>query len=1066
MAKLRSYANRAAQLGPYPLEDLRRTDQQPDWHKFAPFEPVSFINPAAPLSIVNAMGEYQAMMDAIRDGAVKAEQADIPEDPIERAAHLKAFGYYCDASMVGICKIPMAARLASPIQNPDVLRLAQRLQNGQSKSAASGVEFVQAAIKRAMKAPLAPCDQHNHALVFLYEYPRDPAAKEPGTDWLHNAQAQRAALRGAETASVLASYLRSLGYSARAHSGSASDVHLPMLAVAAGLALLQESTVTNPLFGTRFGLSVVTTNMEMAPDQPLADLTVPVVSYKLGLGKNARNRHNHDPFAKRLFVNGPHPFETLKRVEKTTNYLDEDNIARVPKRSDMFARSLFGDLGPKVQEAAKNGNYVRKTASAYAFRYALAAFVPLQEGPIAPKIAPSANDAARNAANIKATAYFLGCDAVGLSRCPDWCYYSHDPNGEELTPYHKNAISIVIDQGHETMEGASGDDWIACAQSMRAYLRFSLLGGVLAQQIRNMGYSARVHTVMGSDVLQPPLTLLAGLGEVSRIGDVILNPFLGPRLKSGTVTTNMPMTHDKPIDFGLQSFCDSCNKCARECPSGAITAGPKRMFNGYEIWKPDSQKCTNYRITNEGGAMCGRCMKTCPWNLEGLFKEAPFRWVGMNFPKAAKWLTRLDDALNNGTINPQKKWWWDLEMRDEGPYQAPQKPVNKRQLHKDLVLKHSEQTLAAYTANLLPPPYPWPYPMDRDAAIDAYEQMISAKEYKARRAKGIPPEHRYEIDTATSIPVMRLRLNQVEKLSPKVTKYSFVHPEGANLPAFTAGAHLDVVVAPEFLRPYSLCSDPADRRKYEIAVLREDQGRGGSSLLHSIFEPGRMVFAGAPVNHFPLHDPTGKTYLMGGGIGVTPMIAMAHELAAKGADFELHYSASRTEDAAFDALLKTMPWAAKVSCHYSDQGNRANLVKILKYQKGSHVFTCGPETYMAAVLSAAEANGFDGESRHMEYFDAPETPEYENHAFTLRLTRSGRDLTVSADQSATDVLTRAGIPVSVKCANGICGVCQCALVSGTVEHRDFVLSSKQRKTTVILCQSRAAEPDGVMEIDL
>ena len=221
---------------------------------------------------------------------------------------------------------------------------------------------------------------------------------------------------------------------------------------------------------------------------------------------------------------------------------------------------------------------------------------------------------------------------------------------------------MIIDQGYETMVGASGDDWISVAQSMRAYLRFSLLGGVIAKQIRNLGYKAKAHTVLDGEVLQPPLLLLSGLGEVSRIGEVILNPFLGPRLKSGVVSTDMPLAHDKPIDFGLQKFCESCNKCARECPSGAITAGPKLMFNGYEIWKSDSQKCATYRITTEGGAMCGRCMKTCPWNLEGIFKERPFRWAAMNLPATAPALAKLDDVAGNGGLNPQKKWWWDLSL--------------------------------------------------------------------------------------------------------------------------------------------------------------------------------------------------------------------------------------------------------------------------------------------------------------------------------------------------------------------------------------------------------------------
>ncbi|MBV1865942.1 MAG: reductive dehalogenase [Rhodobacteraceae bacterium] len=1066
MAKLFSYHNRPVHLGPYPLEKLRRTDALPDLEQITPMEQLSFIRKEAPLSIVNAMDEYQAMMDAIREGNVKAEIADIPADMRTRSNHLKAFGYYCDASMVGTCKLSEAAWLNKPMQNPAVARLAHTLERKQSNSMAAGIDMVLAGLKSSLRVPTGACKHHTHALVFLYEYPRDPKLDELGGDWIIDAQAHRAALRSAETASVLASYIRSLGYDARAHSASASDVHLQRLAVAAGLCIHQEGQVKSPLLGQRFGLAAVTTTLQIAPDQPLAGLQRKPFSYRFGTGQHAKSAGNHDPFSRRRFMDGPHPFETLKRVEKTTNYIDEPNVVRVPKRSDMFARALFGDLGKQVQEASKNGNYVRKTASAFAFRHALAAFVPLQEGEKSAKISTTVADPDRNAANLKATAYFLGCDAVGLSRCPDWCYYSHDPTGAELTPYHANAISIVIDQGHETMEGASGDDWIACAQSMRAYLRFSLLGGVLAQQIRNLGYSAKVHTVMGSDVVQPPLTLLAGLGEISRIGDVVLNPFLGPRLKSGTVTTNMPMTPDKPIDFGLQKFCDSCNKCARECPSGAITAGPKRMFNGYELWKPDSQKCTTYRITNEGGAMCGRCMKTCPWNLEGLFKEAPFRWAGMHFPGAAKWLTRLDDKVGNGRINPQKKWWWDLEMLDDGAYKAPQHPVNKRELQVDLELQFEDQTLAAYTANLLPPPYPWPYPMDREAAIKAYQQLVSAAQYKRRRAAGKPLEHSYHIDAAQVAPVMQLVLNKVEHLTGHVTQYTLTHPQGADLPAFTAGGHLDVVVAPEFLRQYSLCSDPADRSQYQIAVLREPAGRGGSALMHSIFEVGRRVFVSEPINHFPLQEAASKTYLMGGGIGVTPMIAMAHRLAALGKEFELHYSCSKQEEAAFQGLLQNVRWASHVSLHISDQDSRAVLAEIMKYQPDAHVFTCGPDTFMQAVMDTAKANGFPENARHIEYFDVPELPGYQNSEFTLRLAKSGRELLIPADQSATDVLAAAGVQVDVKCSNGICGICKCTLVSGEVEHRDFVLSNKQRESTIILCQSRAAKAGGIVEIDL
>jgi len=1060
MGKIFSYRNRPFHYGPYPLEKLPRRTGPADLSGIGPMEGLSFRRPEDPLSIVNAMQDYQAMLDATREGLVKRELAEIPDDPAEQARHLKSFGYYCDAAMVGICEIPGEAWLDTPIRNPDVGRLAQRLDVMQPKTLAAGIDVIMAGLKESLRAPPADCRHHTHAIVFLYDMPRDPRPGEKGCDWIEDAQAQRACLRGMETAVTLANYVRLLGRDARAHSQAATDVHLIKLAVAAGLV---DEAGANPFLGRRYGLAAITTTLAPQPDRPLGKGGAGL-PWIIGVGGNAKTALNRDPFARREFRNGPHPFETLKRVKEPTTYIDAANVARVPKRANMFARALFGDMGKATQEATKNGNYVRKSASAFAFRPSLGAFVLLQDG-AAGAVHPSTHDPIRNARNIKGALYFLGVDAVGLSACPDWAYYSHDAAGQPITPYHENAISMIVDQGHETMEGASGDDWIACAQSMRAYLRFSLLGGVLAQHIRNLGYTARVHTVMDDEVLHPPLLLLSGLGEVSRIGEVILNPFLGPRLKSGIVTTNMPMAHDRPIDFGLQRFCEACNKCARECPSGAITAGPKLMFNGYEIWKSDSQKCTTYRVGQKNGAMCGRCMKTCPWNLEGLFAEAPFRWAAMNFPGAAKALARLDDALGNGEINRTKKWWWDLEMVDDGAYRPPEQPPNERALSKTLDLKFEDQTLAVYPAPLAPPPYAYPFPMDREAGIRAYQEMIPASEHKARRARGEPPEHVYTADRGES-PVMQVIVSLVERLTPDVTRYEFRMPDGSDLPRAEAGAHIDVVIAPEFLRQYSLSGDPADRSRYQIAVLREDGGRGGSRLMARIFEEGRRVFVSRPINHFPLTEAASFTYLMGGGIGVTPMIAMAHRLHAIGAEFALHYSCSTRAGAAFLDDLAQVPWAANVRLHLSDEGTRCDLARLLRHREGAHVYTCGPEAYMAAVLGAAEANGFSEEARHLEYFSAPEQPEYENHPFTLRLARSGRVVEVAADQAATDALLAAGLHVDVKCSDGLCGVCKCTVLAGAVEHRDFVLSNRDRASAMILCQSRAAEPGGTLEIDL
>ena len=899
-------------------------------------------------------------------------------------------------------------------------------------------------------------------MVFLYDHPRAPRTGEVGADWIKGALPQRACLRGMETAVTMASYIRTLGYEARAHSMAASDVHLGALAVQSGLVALEDGSLISAFTGNRYGLAAVTTMLAMTADDPIVPRQNPPLGYQTGLGAHAKSARTKDPFAKRDFAQGPHPFETLKRVAEPSTYIDRPNVARVPKRANMFARGLFGDMGKHVQDATKNGNYVRKSASAYAFRPSLGAFVLLQDGEAAETQTVDAPQ--NNAANIKAALYFLGVDAVGLSACPDWTYYSHDATGAEITPYHDNAISMIIAQGHETMEGASGDDWIACAQSMRAYLRFSLLGGVLAQHLRNLGYTARVHSVMDDEVLHPPLLLLSGLGEVSRIGEVILNPFLGPRLKSGIVTTNMPMAHDKPIDFGLQKFCEACNKCARECPSGAITAGPKLMFNGYEIWKSDSQKCTTYRVSQKNGAMCGRCMKTCPWNLEGLFAEAPFRKLAMSVPQAAKALAALDDKLGKGSINPVKKWWWDLEMEDDGAYRPSPHPVNARELQKNLDLKFEDQTLAVYPAPLAPPPYPWPAPMDREAGIAAYNAMIPAIEHRKRRAAGQAPEHVYT-PVKGDAPVITVTISKAEKMTDAVTKYEFSLPNGGDLPPATAGGHIDVVVAPEFFRQYSLSGDPADRSKYQIAVLREDAGRGGSKLMHRIFEEGRRVFISRPINHFPLVEDASKTFLMGGGIGITPMIAMAHRLHTIGADFALHYSMRKREDAGFLDDLAKVAWADKVHLHISEEDTRADLATVIKYQANAHIYTCGPDAYMAAVTDAAAANGFPEDARHLEYFAVPEQPEYENHPFTLVL-NDGRKVAVSADQSACDALNTVGIHVDVKCSDGLCGVCKCGLIDGAIEHRDFVLSAKQQETQLILCQSRAQVPNGIVKIDL
>ncbi|MEK6217530.1 MAG: NAD-binding oxidoreductase, partial [Boseongicola sp.] len=559
--KIFSDKRRPVHLGPYPLERFARQTAV-DLQAVPAFQQLSFRRPEDAASIINAMTEHQAMMDAVRDGFVNKARSTIPEATEERTNHLKSFAYFSDAGMVGAAKFPDAARLETPFTNPDIGGLSDALRTRQTKTLASGIDVIMADLKDSMDAPPSSIEGHTHTLVILNEAPRPPRVKEPGTDWLVDAGPHVACLRASETAAVLANYIRLLGWEAKAHTATSSDVDLNKLAVAAGLISYEDGDFWAPYLTNGFGLAAITTTLEIAPDMPLkpraeqSKFKTEGPAWWVGAGFR-KNATNVDPFRKRGFAEGPHPFETLKRVDAPTTLIDEANIPRVPKRTDMFARAQFGDMGPKLQDGAKGGHYARKAAPSMAQRRLLGAFVLLQDGP-AEAEEPAQALAEANALNLKAAMYFLGIDAAGISRCPAWTWYSHDAAGEPITPPHDQAISMIVDQGYETMDGSSGDDWIAVAQSMRAYLRFSLLGGVIAKQIRRLGYKAKAHTVMDGEVLQPPLLLLAGLGEVSRIGEVILNPFLGPRLKSGVVTTDMPVLHDRPIDFGLQAFCEAC----------------------------------------------------------------------------------------------------------------------------------------------------------------------------------------------------------------------------------------------------------------------------------------------------------------------------------------------------------------------------------------------------------------------------------------------------------------------------------------------------------------------------
>lgn len=360
------------------------------------------------------------------------------------------------------------------------------------------------------------------------------------------------------------------------------------------------------------------------------------------------------------------PVHKLTRVDRPTTVINEGKIQRVRERQAGFCKASAGDYGPKLQREFRR--FVPKHPVSGALAWMRNNMRPFVDGMVAAHQAPVPNDPAVLARHIKETAYFLRADAAGVCELPQYAVYSHkfdfmNPDAGEVPVElnHKYAIAVLIDQDYRTSHATSGSDWISNAMSMLSYSTSGFVAIILAEYIRRLGYPAKAHYAPFYDIVVPPILLLSGLGEMSRIGDSVIHPFLGPRFKAAVVTTDLPLLPDKPIDFGLQDFCSKCKKCARECPSGAISDGNKEMFNGYEKWPVDIKRCTGMRVGNQRGSGCGTCIKVCPWNKPYTPFHRTVGWAMRHSALARSLAIWGDDFLGYGKPDYSKKWWFDLE---------------------------------------------------------------------------------------------------------------------------------------------------------------------------------------------------------------------------------------------------------------------------------------------------------------------------------------------------------------------------------------------------------------------
>lgn len=317
--------------------------------------------------------------------------------------------------------------------------------------------------------------------------------------------------------------------------------------------------------------------------------------------------------------------------------------------------------------------------------------------------------------------------------------------------------------------------------------------------------------------------------------------------------------------------------------------------------------------------------------------------------------------------------------------------------------------------------------------------------------------------------MLEVRVSQKINEANGVCSFELTATDGAQLPVFTAGAHIDVHVATGLTRQYSICNAPHERHRYVIAVLHEPDSRGGSRGMHTDVVEGAMLSIGSPRNLFEL-DLTGERYLLfAGGIGITPILAMAHTLIAAGKDFELHYCGRSIERLAFLDTLNQAPYRDHVHVHVND-GHPDQLLNAEKAlsapSKSDQVYCCGPSGFMTHIQNTAKAQGWDDHQIHREDFAAkPQVIEGDSQ-FEIELHQTGRIFEIPADKTVLEILLENGVEIESSCEQGICGSCITKVLDGTPDHRDqFMNASEHSKNDCFTpCCSRSHSKRLVLDL--
>ncbi len=309
-------------------------------------------------------------------------------------------------------------------------------------------------------------------------------------------------------------------------------------------------------------------------------------------------------------------------------------------------------------------------------------------------------------------------------------------------------------------------------------------------------------------------------------------------------------------------------------------------------------------------------------------------------------------------------------------------------------------------------------------------------------------------------------LKDVSDLSDEVRSFTFEARGGAPFAAAQAGAHVDVALPGGLQRQYSLWQWDPDGSWGSVAVKREDSGRGGSRAMHAL-TPGTELSLVGPRNQFTLDESATHSILIAGGIGATPIYAMAARLAKLGKSQQVHYLTRSRAHAAFQPAFEGLGLGGALECRFDDTHGLIDLKALFDAaSKDSHVYVCGPEPLLAAVLEVGRAH-FPDSQVHFERFSAdPSALEGPSDAFEVELAQSGKTLSVPADKSILDVLLENRVSVDYSCTEGVCGACIVDVLQGEIDHRDSVLTPDEQADNELMCVCVSRAKSGKLILDI